>query len=82
MIQHREDFRVFHAIVSFHGSVPKSNFGLRSVLAGEIHFRDFVNIDLIHVDQFYLPGAALGSGALVTDFDSKALGIFGGRMAS
>jgi len=28
MIQHREDFRVFHAIVSFHGSVLKSHFGI------------------------------------------------------
>ena len=49
MIQHREDFRVFHAIVGFHRSVPKSHFGLRSVLAGEVHFRNLVDIDLVHV---------------------------------
>jgi hypothetical protein len=48
MIQHLEDFGMFGAIVRFGRPILESHFGLRGVLALEIHFGDLVDIDLFH----------------------------------
>ncbi len=49
MVQHREDLRVFRAIVGFQGSVLEPHYSLRGILTREVQFRNFVDVYLVHV---------------------------------
>jgi hypothetical protein len=59
MIQQCENFGVFLAIVSFHGSILKPHLGLRSFFADEVHFGNFVDIDQVHVSIVSEPPRAV-----------------------